>query len=288
MPIEKLFFIDVDGVLTKGKDPKINERAVQAVARLANKGYRVAFITGRSGPWIEGDIGGREEALMPALKKFGIEKKVLVFCEDGFYLWHKKKPLYDPTAQPHLNSFFRAREILSKEIEKDLKKNKVRTKDATCESQGKFIQNRFEFANGEKKEDLVNSINGTVQRLKKDGVLDQKISYIEVTRNGVNVFPQILSKANAARQALKYWGLKRNFTGRAYGDRIRDYKMALGTKIKFIRIEDPEQFIKELKFIELKIQARKIKGSWARIKRTFPQKIRKKAKQFLGIKRIPH
>lgn len=73
------FIFDIDGVLTNDQ-LEVNERLLKCVAELAEMGAKIAFLTGRSSPWLKSNI---LEPLSSLLTKDEFERNIYAAFEFG-------------------------------------------------------------------------------------------------------------------------------------------------------------------------------------------------------------
>ena len=224
---QKVFFLDIDGVLTTAGKPEERQIVDEAIAMLAKArelGYtRFVFITARAAPWTN-------KNLVPLLQKYNLSGASEIHCENGLYEVRGEKIILTPEAE----RFAKYKELLAKEIEAEITKREISAINKT-KGAGKLVQVRFEPTNPEAASALQKACEDVVEGLKKQGKLPRDIKALE-TKSGTNIFPYTVNKgATAVRieQRLRGTGARPiRVVGKAIGDDPKEDKaMAFGRKI---------------------------------------------------------
>ncbi|MFH1256068.1 MAG: hypothetical protein V1494_02135 [Candidatus Diapherotrites archaeon] len=293
---EKIFLLDFDGVLTN-KLGKYDEAAFQRVASLVGRGYKVAIITGREGHSLFG-----EGSLFEALKKHAIEKDTVVFAARGLYRVF-------PDGRRELSR--EAKRFYEKGRKKaaDYIKDKLVEYNASVEANKRIPPKRKEqhklrlapfvkqleeiqlWYSPEHKvtpaelDKLKRFINKTISDIYYDTGLELNPIY---ARDGISLLPGKMNKTLGAKQAIKILREKRGqalsgkrYLARAMGDSPEDMAMALGKNAKFVHVRNPEEFIRETRFLPARFlyqlrpfKALTVEKKWnlRKIKRSFGRK----------------
>ncbi len=134
---EKVMLLDIDEVFTTGGKPEERRVVEEAVAALKKavvaKGYtRLAFVTGRSDPWVISNF-------VPFLKKYDLLGMSEIHCENGLYEIVGNKIIYARESQ----KFLPFREKIANAIGAKINERGIMAVNATAKA-GKRIQVRFE------------------------------------------------------------------------------------------------------------------------------------------------
>ena len=239
--IKKVLFLDIDEVFTTSgsrKERELVDEAVFALNKVKKQGYSpFVFITARSGRWVLSDF-------IPLLKKYNLLGDSVFFCEDGAYEIKNKKFILTGVVK----QFTSKKKLIRKNIQKEIEKQRIEAEDVT-EKLGKVVQVRFEPK--EKTKENINKVaklcKKVLNKLKKQERISHKIK-THPTNSGVNIFPDSISKKNAAKivaRRLKKEGYK--VQGIAIGDKPKDLKMAeAADKFKPKRVLGYKEFLKYL------------------------------------------
>ncbi len=277
---QRVILCDIDDVLTfnrknSGKRERvIDERAIKRIKKLIEKGYKVAFITGKSANYVLADF-------VPVLKKYGLENKCLLYGEHGFYRINGKEVLMVPEGK----AFQKKRGKLLSEIEAVLAKKGVKYFFPKNDAKLVTLYFKLKDPSPANKAILKQSVKQAIANLNKSKAASHEIKF-HLTKSGCDVYPASQSKGNAVVDALKRWGLlkqvireraykdiKGQFVGRAYGDLYTDRQMARGPKISFYRIDKKSpEFLKRTRFLGLKFRSRSLRQDIAKKQRALPRK----------------
>lgn len=262
---QKVVLIDYDGPLAKER--KLDERTVQRIKKLIEEGFRVAIITGRSHEGIK--------QLAKILEKMDAAEKVSIFCEYGAteYKYYKKEwgvwltrkgAEFRGTRKRHVEERLRK---LAKEygFEEALTFNIV----TTYVSGKKAEELGIPF---ERIEDAIKKEVEKINREKKTGLKIIK------TRVGLDIVPETIDKGSAAEKFLNRF--RKPCIGFAFGDMFTDRKMAYGSKIKFIPVQSPEEFLKATQNLSQRLRQRQKRLTMLRRKRRISN-IKRKMKGFM-------
>ncbi len=256
---EKVLLLDYDGVLAK--DLKLDERTIVRLKELLNQGFKIAIITGRT--------PSRTEELVNALERHGIADKISIFCERGCIELKRLQTGW----HAHLNE-----KVRKFKLEEWGKTSRILYKLAERFGIAKALTSNivsFYFSSkkaGLKLSELQNIVHKIVDEINRSGRIKTKLIAIP-TQHGMEILPWQATKALAAQAFLSR--IKRPYYGFALGDMFADRKMALGSKIKFLPVKSPEEFLKISRALPKLIVERRKRLAKLLLKRKFKAKSRK-------------
>lgn len=327
MSMEKILFIDIDGVLTKdskyvlGESPKIPKQVWERLKLLSSQGFKIVLITARSFY----DLA-RPNGFFAQLKKHGLENKTLVLGDFGMQrvtimskpVIRKNKPKLDKkgrikTTKKSVESIIyadtdttfhisqkmyagkRIHDILDKlgtpaeKIKPELLRKSVKL---VFKPKDKSPQGIKKF-----KENLykaVREVRREYQQNKKTG-LPLKIEII--FDDAFFVSPKNVTKHLGVERALQYLGLEKNglpvkgkqWHAYAFGDKMSDYSMKCRPQIRFVRIrQNYNGFLKRTEKLLREFQYREQRRKTINQLKKMPKKARKQAKTLLMPQKKRH
>ena len=82
---------DVDGTITKefGKESPVDEALIKKFCAYSKKGAAIALVSGRAYYWVKKNI-------IPVLKKYGLEKEVVIVSDYGALVYRRGKATISP------------------------------------------------------------------------------------------------------------------------------------------------------------------------------------------------
>jgi HAD superfamily hydrolase (TIGR01484 family) len=226
---QKVLLVDYDGVLAQ--QYRLVEDTVVRLKELLAQGFKIALITGRTAPTLGEFIA--------ALERHGIGKKISIFCEHGCVEYVREKGLWIPHVREDLEEY--------KKSEYGIVARRLRRIASQHGFKEVFIQNITTFYfSGRSAEDLgipfekvVKAVEEEVNKINEE--MWTKLRIIK-TRAGLEIVPAKINKGVAARSFLGR--IRKPYVGFAFGDIFLDRKMATGSKIKFIPVKSPQEFLK--------------------------------------------
>lgn len=262
---EKILLLDYDGVLAK--DLKLDERTIIRLKELLSQGFKIAIITGRT--------PSRTSELIDALERHGIADKISIFCERGCVELKRTQAGWYAQLNEKVKDFkLKEREKVSEVLYKLADKFGI----------AKALTNNivsFYFSGREAKlklSELQSIVRKIVDEINSSGKLKTKLIAIP-TQRGIEILPWQATKALAAQAFLGR--IKRPYYGFAFGDMFADRKMALGSKIKFLPVKSPEEFLKISKNLSKMLAERRRKLAELLRKRKLRKKELKKPRKKL-------
>ncbi|MCD6478535.1 MAG: HAD-IIB family hydrolase [Candidatus Diapherotrites archaeon] len=256
---EKVLLLDYDGVLAE--DLKLDERTIIRLKELLGQGFKIAIITGRT--------PSRTSELINALEKHGIADKISIFCERGCVELKRSQTEW----HAHLNE-----RVKNFKLEEWGKASWTLHKLAEKFGIAKALTNNivsFYFSSkkaGFKLSELQSTVRKIVDEINRSGRIKTKLIAIP-TQHGMEILPHQATKALAAQTFLSRVG--KPYYGFALGDMFADRKMALGSKIKFLPVKSPDEFLKISENLPKLIAERRRKLAKLLIKRRLKAKLRK-------------
>lgn len=270
--MKKVFFLDIDGVLTVPGTYNIDSRAITEVKKWVKRGALVAFVTGNDGAMLE-------RQLVPLLRANELLGKVSMYGEMGSYR-------YEAGGDYLLNDQFinyikRDREQLLNEIERIAlgKGIPITLWKSFNDMATRQIVIRYKIKPTKDSPDPPNCSIEKMKRIVQTAIANlkdrQKLKTpltIVTTRTGLEIMPEQIGKKFAVEKAKQHFGLqKKKYRGFAFGDSYFDKPMG-GGRIKFIQInKEVEDFLRHSRFIFWKVRKRELKSWMVATRRRYRQ-----------------
>ncbi len=290
-----VLLLDIDGVIAHKKGntslPNIELKAIKRLVELEKKGFKIALITARSPEEL------RQSNLFPYLKRYGSNIKVYAskgvsrLMQAESFIFDKrtgnilkdekgnalteKKLISRTVLFGETEKFLSSRLKIGKIIEMELKRSGFKIADLTIPEILQDPSMVF-YSTGKNINSLVSAAEKIVEELYKNKQSPVRLKVINIGK-GVVIAPIDFGKHFGAKRALYPFKDKKTMVY-AFGDNKSDLEMKINSKIKFIKVNSVEEFLKRTKNLLSEFNSRKWKKFLVPFKRKLGPKNRKKLK----------